>query len=587
MPTPHDGFTPIAEPGGASPGDAPVEPPPASRHSPRWIRQRARNVYQRPLLIGSVAVGVVVLMVVGLVAVPHHLQRSEDGAFSPAAPPDTAAIARTLARWDAQARSADSALSRARDELLGRVSAAVIDTFPPPLRAERDSLAAAREELERLLRRTDEAPLPASYRALGESPEMRGTPGVAPLLDTLAEVERSRADFGAAGGVDPIFVALTSRATQLGKRLQQLARARDEVLRRQVARLTPAPPRTATPADTLQLVALRDSATQGATQARRDLAQGRLLAQALAERAARDQEIAAFGVPAIALLLAGLVLGIGLGFGVALAVEIRHPHVSDAAEAESIAGARVLATIGVPRTPPPPRRRRADREVPPLVELASDDYQLLHAELADRALDIPLLAVAGDDAMVTAVVAANLAAVVARQVRTTLLVDTDIASRSGSRVARVRPAPGLSDVLAGRIEWAEAITSVVVARERTVDVLPSGALATPEALDGAQEEFSRLLSHLTRRYESVIVSAPASSRGALSASAGAAREVLVCVRAGRTPVSALRQLVRLVSEHGATVRGVVVWEREDPVALPAGTYRSHPNSARSTQIASS
>ncbi|HEU4642346.1 MAG TPA: hypothetical protein VFS44_07805 [Gemmatimonadaceae bacterium] len=549
---------------GAAAADAAAAHPILGAHAPGWFRRRARNVYQRPLLIGSVATGVVVLMVIGLVAVPRQLERTESAMLGGGEPPDTATIGARVDAAGAQAAAADAALSRARDEVLGRATITVVDTFPPALRQRRDSLVLLSADLARLLQRASDAPLPASYRALGESPAMRGTPGIRPLLDTLAEVERSRADFGAVGGVDPIFVALTSRATQIGKRIQQLGTARSEALRREIARLTPAPPRIATPEDTLRLALTRDSAESTATATRRELAQARLVTQALAERAERARQIAAFGVPAATLLAAALVLGIALGFGVALAVEIRQPHVSDEAEAEAITGARVLVTLGARRGPPERRRRRADQEVPPLIAVMSEEYELLHAQLADRSFDIPSLAVVGDDPMVTAIVAANLGAVVARQVRTTLLVDADVHSRSLSAVTRARSPRGLSDVLAGRAEWAEVIRSVVVARERTMDVLPAGTAGglTPK---GAPDAFAKLLAHLTRRYECVIVSAPAADPAGIAPVASVVGDVLPCVRAGRTSIAALRQLTTALGAQGATIRGVVVWDRPDPV----------------------
>lgn len=557
---------------GAVAADAATAPSIVGAHAPGWFRRRARNVYQRPLLIGSVATGVVVAMVIGLVAVPRRLERTEGAALAAAAsPPDTTAIIARIGAAAAARTAAETALSRARNEVLGRVTVTVVDTFPPELRQRRDSLTLMSADIARLLQRAADAPLPASYRALGESPAMRGVAGVKQLLDTLAEVERSRADFGAVGGVDPIFVALTSRATQIGKRIQQLAVSRNDVLRRELVRLTPEPPRLATAADTLRLSLARDSAENAAALARRQLAQALVVSQALEERAERARQIAAFGVPAATLLVAALVLGIALGFGVALAVEMRHPRVSDGAEAEAISRARVLVTLGAPRGPPERRRRRADQEVPPLIAVASEEYELLHAQLADRSFDIPLLAVAGDHPMVTGVVAANLGAVVARQVRTTLLVDTDVHTRSLSTVARARSPRGLADVLAGQAEWAEVIRSVVVARERTMDVFPSGGapggigpLAAPDAL-------SKLLAHLKRRYECVIVSAPVSNPGAIEPVAKVVSDIVLCVRTGRTSIASLRELTSVLAAQGATMRGVVLWDRPDPEPVAAGS----------------
>ncbi|HEX6537246.1 MAG TPA: hypothetical protein VF041_21880 [Gemmatimonadaceae bacterium] len=545
-----------------------------------WFRRRARNVYQRPLLVGSVALGVVVLMVIGLVAVPRRLERgTEGGTGDVAAPPDTAAIQASVVSADARVAEADAALAHARDEVLGRAPVTVVDTFPPALRLRRDSLDAMSAELTRLLQRAEDAPLPASYRALGGSAAMRGVPGIASLLDTLAEVERSREDFGAAGGVDPIFVALTSRATQIGRRIRQMAAARNDALRREVARLTPAPPKLATPDDTLRLALARDSAESAAAAARRQMEHARLVAQALEARAERERQIAAFGVPAATLLVAALALGLALGFGVALAVEIRHPRVSDGAEAEAATGTRVLVTIGPGVGAGELRRRRADQQVPALIVLGGEEYQLLYTQLADRAFNVPLLAVVGDDAMVTAVVAANLAAVVARQVRTTLLVDADAPFRSGAIVTRTRATRGLQDVLAGRVEWSEVIRSVVVGRERTMDVLPAGPIGSSASLAASKDALSHLMRHLARRYECVIVNAPRSGQGAIPAVTGVVSDVIVCVRTGRTSLVMLQQLLSALAPDGATLRGIVLWDREDPTPVSAGAPAAGPAAA--------
>src|SRR5438876_11656436 len=91
------------------------------------------------------------------------------------------------------------------------VPAAVNDTFPPAVRAQRDSLSAELATLNRLIDRAENAPLPTSYRALAASPTVAADPRVRVLLDSLADIERERNAFGAVGGVDPVDLSLTSR----------------------------------------------------------------------------------------------------------------------------------------------------------------------------------------------------------------------------------------------------------------------------------------------------------------------------------------------------------------------------------------
>jgi Mrp family chromosome partitioning ATPase len=243
--------------------------------------------------------------------------------------------------------------------------------------------------------------------------------------------------------------------------------------------------------------------------------------------------------------------------------------VADASEAERITGARVLATVR-PLPPVPERaRRRADREVSPLIDQVSDTYHLLYTQLAAPSFKLPLVAVVGDTPAVTATVAANLAAAVSRHARSTLLVDTDFETHSVASVMRLRAMPGLADVLTRRLAWPEAIVSALVGRERTIDVLTSGTPTRTEALHAAVEEFNRELTHLARRFDTVVVSAPSSRRGTTPAFVSAVGPVVVCVRVARTKIATLRQLAAALEAHGATVRGLLLWEVDDPaLSLP-------------------
>ena len=63
-----------------------------------------------------------------------------------------------------------------------------------------------------------------------------------------------------------------------------------------------------------------------------------------------------------------------------------------------------------------------------------------------------LVSLAGDDPAVTAVIASNIAAASGNESRSTLLVDADLEHRAVSRALRIPSAPGLADVLRGRID---------------------------------------------------------------------------------------------------------------------------------------
>src|SRR5438105_5801269 len=95
--------------------------------------------------------------------------------------------------------------------------------FQPAVREQRDSLGAELTTLNRLIDRAENAPLPTSYRALAASPSVAADPRVRVLLDSLADVERERNAFGAVGGVDPVYLSLTSRSTAIGRGIYRSA----------------------------------------------------------------------------------------------------------------------------------------------------------------------------------------------------------------------------------------------------------------------------------------------------------------------------------------------------------------------------
>jgi Mrp family chromosome partitioning ATPase len=538
--------------------------PASTAHAPGWIRRRARNVYRRPLLVSAVGLTVFVAVLVAAVVAPLRERRAVRATLPPARTrPDTVAILHHIGMAGSVLRTSDSALLVARQSNAQASSAG--DTAA---RADsrRDSVQDAVDELTSLLRRAHDAPLAASYRALGSARALRGDRRAGALLDTLSRLESSRAAFGATGSADPVFIALTTRLTQVGKQLVQAGDSKRTALLAESRRLGPiqAPVRVS---DTMALERTHDSASAALASAHRWLAEARDVDHDMDASDARAKSADAVGASVPAMLAGAGALGVVVGFAVALALEVRDPRVSDVDEAESVASVRVLASVGEAAAAPV-RRRRADQEMPPLVELYSEAYRLLFAQLADRSDNLPLLSIVGDDALTTAVVAANLGAVAARQVRDVLVIDTDVERQSLSSVTRVRGTPGLLDVLAGRVEWAAAVRSVVVDRDRTLDVLPSGAFGAHEGLDSMITDVVQLLEHVGRRYDCVLLSAPLSSGGGLSLTATLGSPVLV-VRRARTPVRSLVGLTGLIRDRGCRIRGVLMWCRGEPIAVSA------------------
>jgi hypothetical protein len=153
-------------------------------------------------------------------------------------------------------------------------------------------------------------------------------------------------------------------------------------------------------------------------------------------------------------------------------------------------------------------------------------------------------------------------------------VDADVETHSASTVATCASAPGVADVLEQRVDWAEAVATIVVGRDRTLDVLPSGTPgAGPAAFHNATEAFGQELAHLGRRYDTVVVSAPVPVAGGLPIAAGTASTLVLCVRAGRTRLSALSELASAFAARGTPVQGIVLWAMDEPRA--GGVRRRH------------
>jgi hypothetical protein len=527
------------------------------------MRRRASNVYGRPVFLakaGGVAFAVALLAFI-LIARSAARETGQGAVRDGIA--DTAALNALERRAAARLIETERALAAAR--AARRASAWRSDEIAPAVRARRDSLSAAVAEITHLLERSNDAPLVASFRAIGTAAPMSGVPRVAQLLDSLNDLDKARADFGASDGADPIFVALTAHVASVGHELEAVARSRRAAMRRTIDSLTPAPLKSAA-IDTAPLIAARDSAArlQAAAALRRANAR-----TADSVSRARDDENSPgmFGVGIATIVLAAAVVAAVVSLALALVLELQWPRIADVAEAELLSGARVLVTVGVKSDLPDRQRRSADREVPPSIEQSSDAYRLLYGQLADATFDLTVIAIAGDHPYVTVSVAANLAAIAARSGRPTLLLDTDFRVQPVARMMGVSPTPGIADVLAQRLGWAGAISSVLVSRGRSIDVLPSGVLmGTLQAVAG---EFAAEVDRLSRRYETVVLSASTPEQGTIGVAAGAIGEVVICLRRGRSTHESLRALMAALEASGARMRGIVLWDRDDPVA-PVG-----------------
>jgi Mrp family chromosome partitioning ATPase len=536
----------------------------------RWIARRARLALRRPmrmLVAGAFAfVGAVALI---MFIQQHGRAPVEAGSGNAVAAADTLRLAEVL-------RASRRSMADAEAELAALRATATrplpppppADTLPDSLRIRRDSLSAFDGELTRALARIETSPLPASYRALGEIPAMSAQPRVRTLLDSLAEIERERDALGAIGGVDPVFVALTTRGTAIGRGIQALADSVRSAVRAEIRALTPAPPPRPPPRvviDTAPLTAVRDAAVATLDSANTALVRMRLQ---LAEQHQREEALRALDATAAspqAIAGAALVLALALGFALSLGVEAGRPRVADAAEAELATGLRVLATIRLQAPDPERVRRRADREAPAHIDTASDIYRLLYLHLTSQEPRLALVTITGDDRTVAAAVAANLAVAAASDARNTLLVDADPEMGTTTALVRARHSPGVADIVDGSADWAVATVPAIIGRSISLDVVPGGT--RKELGVGPNAEDARHgLARLARRYDLTVVVSPLSHVCRGSRSILPEPDMVYCVRRRHTSVRELQSAVQSLKGAGARIRGLVLWDAPLPEA---------------------
>jgi hypothetical protein len=555
-----------------------ASPPSPSRAS--WMTARARNALRRPVFIGTVSIITFVVSLVALIVVPQQAKRAANAIRpAPAARPDTVPTMNSLRAAERQVAAADAAIVNARtalSQLIAATAAAVAaDTtatgavISSAARNRRDSLAADIDLLDRLLTRADNAPLLGSYRALAEASPMRGDAQAKQLLDSLVEIERERESYNAVGGVDPVFVALTARANELGRNIQALSAGRRSALQRELATLSP--PSAASTAlasrplpDTMAAIYRRDTARTVATEVANRLSRERAELQRLDIREERARELANVGASPPAMLAAALVFGAMIGFGIALFDEVRRPRVADSYEIERASGARVLGVIK-PLAPSPERgRRAADRNGPPYLDPGADGHQLIYLTIATAGTDVVMLTVTGDNPAVSAIVAINFAAIAAQEARATLLVDTD-AEDTVETALRLPSSPGVTGLIDGKMSWPEAIRPARIGRDRTIDVVASGHGRLP--LEQLKALFQRDIARLSRRYDAIILVSPPDQVSMGLSTALPIPDVVYCARTGQTPVAQLKKALEEIEQAGGRVRGVVLWDAPDPALL--------------------
>jgi len=549
-----------------------------------WVAARARNTLRHPVRLAAICGTVFTVALVLLVLAPSDARRASQQ-IAPLSTRwrDTVPFLRVVDSTSRRLAVAESTLAVRRALAARPAFVPRPETLSTLASARRDSLSAQSAELGRLLERVDNSPLPQSYRALGETPSLRGDSQIRVLLDSLAEVEQEREEFGAGGGVDPIFVALTARATAIGRSIRAIAERQQSALRDSIAQLRP--PTTVAPAvvavDTLGPIRRRDVARSA-----RDSAVA-ALASARRENENTDRELrdararANVLAPPIAILTASLVLGAMVGFAIALLIELARPRVSDLQEAERVTGARVLAVVR-PRVIPPERtRRKADLRLPPLIDPTSDAYRLLASHTSVAGSPRAIVTVTGDVPAVTAAIAANIAAVSANDMRSTMLIDADLEKRPLTSVLRLPPSDGVAAVLTAHADLSTVAIQTPVGRDRWLDTVPAGSQPRGPITSREAQQLVQAIVRSARHYELTLVAAPFER----APDVRVAPPVLVCAHIAHSLVSTLRGAVAALRDQGAQIIGIVLWASDAPDLEPPWTFEAWFSGDRNVPVA--
>ena len=531
---------------------------------PAWLSSRARNAARRPMFIAVIAACVVALAVLSLVLAPRHRRRPGPMPSTAIVTVDTLPIVQALAVSKSRVESADSALVIVRQQVLAATAKPKIDSLDPRLLKRHDSLTNVLTELQGLIGKVETAPLPTSYRALAASPALISNPQIVALLDSLRDIEKDRESLGAAGGGDPMFVALTSRLTEIGRAIEAVASERRDSLRSTITMIT-APSkqvveeRAAAP-DTMPWVAERDSALSALGTATTDLAAARRQLAENKRETEAAQEISMITASPFAMVVAAAIFGIVFGFAGALRSEFRAPTVADGPEVERVTGARIMATVvPVPRTSEL-ERRQANRVAPKYLDAKADSYQLAYLHVEQSVATPDIVAIVGDDADVSAIVAMNLAAIAAEDARSVLVIDAAGRSAAIRSLLPVSGSGDLSEIISGQRSWVDATAHVSVGRDKLIDVVTGARAAAPPALI---ELLNRDKQRLGKYYDTVFLVGGLDLVPSLLDDRSVGGTVITAT-VGRTPLAEAIRATSALREKARQVFGVILWDGPPP-----------------------
>jgi len=527
-----------------------------------WLGARAALAGQRS---GRFAVGAIATFIVVLVALLFLPKGRE--VSSTAAPLEREDTASLLLRADSAHRAAAHADSEytatvlAAEYLAGEPAG-----LTPVQRAKRDSLQLLATELDALIARAANAPLPASYHALAAAAALHGDTRTAKLTDSLDAFEKRRAALTPTGGADLPYADLTAGVNEVGIAIRDAAVRRRGSLARSISDLDVAANGSAAPIDTAGPRLVRDNARTASAAVDSALGGARRRNATADARAVTASEQATRRVPPVAMLFAAMVLAVIAGFSFNFSAEINNPTLASPREAERVARAPILAVA-----------RDSDR-TPRIGGI--DPFRMLYLGLTATGTRTRTVVVSGDNRAVVATVAGRLALAAAADARATLAVDVDAEGSSVAGYYGERPEPGFSDALAGVRLWREVTRPIGASDGLSIDAIPGGAIRAEEpdgaARESARDEFARFRSE----YDFCVIVAPSPASLALACSLVEKPVTVLCAEVGRTGLSQLESDAARARELGGVLHGLAVWDAELPHIAPRSELMTKTLAAR-------
>lgn len=221
------------------------------------------------------------------------------------------------------------------------------------------------------------------------------------------------------------------------------------------------------------------------------------------------------------------------------------------------------------------RKQNATHGTPPQIEIpAMESFVTVRTNVAfshGRSAPSKLLAVtSAAPGEGKSTVASNLARVYAHQGLRVLLIDCDLRRPRMHSIFNVVGRPGLTEVLADRAAFEEAVQATAV---ENLSLLPSGATVSNASDLVAGDAMRDLLTRQASRYDLVLLDTPPVLAVADGAILAAMTEgVIFVVRAGSTQREAAQSALEQLNSVGAQVTGAVLNDPDSRVPRYSGYY---------------